>query len=841
MNPFIRFALWTCPATFRARYASQVLLDYEDRGVTSVGEIVRDLLVSGLMLRIEEMFRNLSVASRMLVKSPLFAMTAILAIALAIGANVAVASIFKGTFFAPLPYTDEQHLVLFSASKAPAFSLSYPNASDLIAQNRSFASMAIAGFSGTTMTGNGPSVQLRGSVVGPAYFDVLGVRPLLGRYFGPADAGSNRIVIAQSVWQRSFGSDARAIGKIVHLAGGQLDRGAYVIVGVAPAAFRDPVPTGLSQGEFWAPADPRSNSNRQRGWNQYVGIARLQRGVTPDAARADLMRIASVIGPHDPDNQMNRMSVTPLAWNVISPFYNLLWLLYITVAIVLFIACANVANLHMIRASQREREFTMRSALGASRGDLIRVLASEAALLAVAGGLLGILIGYAVLAEFSAYGTEFFPRWEAVRIDGPIVAYAAGLVALTTAISGILPAFLRGRRMQSSVRVAGRTHRGFVVVEIALAIAIVTAAGLLVKSFNTMTHVELGYDVQNINVVRVDGLALPAYQTDAAVVRFAKNVDERLRAIPGVESAVGVWYGPFGGKASTGLLIPGKKLPGESATELNALTPGYFAALHIPLVRGRDFTRDDDSRKVAIVSTTFARKYFGTLDIVGKRITPTMSASGPISPWTVIGVAADTRDGVSVSAGPMTYFPLAQMPNLDAFVVRTRGPVTGLTRAINGVFAGIDPNLPPPRSRSLADSLADNRAQSAFEMLLFGALACVALILALTGIYSVAAHTVQSRSREFAIRKSIGARSADILRGVLREALIAGTIGALFGIVLVALLAQWLSALLYQTSALDPVALLASVAIVIACALAASTVPALRATRADVAVTLRYE
>lgn len=839
MSPFLRFALWTCPESFRTQYGAQVLLDYAESNVSSIVRICADLIVSGLALRLESVMHDVSFGVRVLAKAPLSTATAILAIALAIGANIAVAGTLHGVLFRPLPFADPNNLIVFNAARwarhdHPGFALSYPDAADIAARNHSFSALALEGFDSGAMTGNGASIQLSGADVSAPYFSLLGVKPLIGRFFGTGDAGSNHVVISERLWKQKFDADSGALGKTLHL-----DGRAYTIIGVAPADFQDPTPSGLEMHSFWLPIDPHLDVNRKRNFYLYAGLARLRPGMTTATAHADLERISGQLSRQYPVfHPIRFVSAVPLPNVITGPVQGLLWLVYGAVMLILLIACANVANLHFVRVAYRANELALRRALGASRARLIAQLSVETALLACAGGIAGLAIAYGALRFLAPYASAFIPRWDAIAFDGTTAAYTVGLVVVTTVLAGVIPALVHEREAGRFGRTTNRVHEWTVILQVALAMVIVIAAGEVFRSLLTIAHVPMGFDSERAYVVKVDGLTLPQYRRYATLLRFSENFAGQMRRIPGVTDAAVADSDPFEGKSHTAVGVSGKRST-DASVELNAVTPGYFSALHIPLMRGRDFAPQDASRQVAIVNAAFARAYFGTIDVIGSGFVP--YDMGSTTPWTIVGVSGDTRNSPLVDVAPTAYIPFAQMASTPSFLLRTSHSVNGLSSMISLTLKGFDKTLPVPRVEPLTQLLQWSMSRSAFVTTLFGALALIAFFLALTGVYAVAAFAAQSNTRNFAIRLAIGARARDILAGVSREALISGLAGAAGGLLLLAIVRHLLATLLFQTSPLDPTTIGICAAFVVTCAVGASVIPAARTISSRIVQALRYE
>jgi putative ABC transport system permease protein len=839
IHPLLRIALLACPAEFRSHYAADLAHDLDRTRAQPLPLVPTCLNVAwtGVRLHAENVWRDLAFALRLVRKNPLFAAMVVLAIAVAVASNTAAAGVLHGVLLRPLPFQQPDRLVFAGLSRTSPYNLSYLDAADVQRAAHSFSMFALEGYSSKTMSGRGPSQELSGRIVSASYFRVLGVRPELGRFFDSRD-GARRIVISDALWRERFGASPAVLGKSI-----TLDALDYTIVGVAPPQLRDPAPTGITPHAYWLPIDPAESSNRQRGWFQYAGIARLRDGVSVARAQADLDRVASVLVRTYPANHVgvSGASVTPMLSRIVGPVQTMLWLLYGCAVVVLLVACANIANLQLVRAAVRERELGIRASLGATRARIIRQLFTETMLLATVGGVAGVALAWAALEAFSSAGSTFLPRWEDVRIDGTVLAYSVALVVAIAIATGVLPGLLQ--RGGGPRRRAAKTLRsGLVAAEVGLACALLVYAFLLARSFFTLTHVPLGFDTQNLYGVTIYGTALPKYRQAAGILELARRAGAGIERIPGVRAQSGVWSLPFEGFPSTGVTIAGTNVTHDS--ELQAIAPQYFRALGAPIVEGRAFAPSDraSSLPVVIVSVKFARAFFGTTHVLGKRVTPgfCINCSTP-PPRTIVGVAADVRDSFVSPYTPMLYLPLTQAPALNAFLVRTSGRNAGLAGAVARVFARVDPQLPRPEVQSFDEVIADNTAQARGSALLFLVLGAIALILSVAGIYAVTAYSVAQRTHEFGIARAVGARSAHVLRDVLARALMQSGAGVLAGIVLAAACAPLIAGLLFQTSPLDGPTFFVVAAVLVAASLLAAGVPAVRAVRVNPAEALRYE
>jgi putative ABC transport system permease protein len=851
MHPFVRFAFWTCPSSFRDSYGAAIVRDAYERNVSPVA-LSLDLLYQGIAIRFESLVRDVTFGIRTLSRSPLYALVTSLTIAIAIAANVAVASVLINVLLRPLPYANSDRLV-FISSGAPNVSnapFSYLDARDVAAQTGSrLQTFGISSPDATaTITGISRPVIVEGNDVDAGYFEVLGARPEVGRPFAASDLGTRNVIISDRIWRTYFDGNPAALGRTL-----QLDGSDHTIVGVMGPRFRDVMPSGLVQRDYWTPIDPRAQVNQFRGTITYNGWGLVRPGVSFAAAQADIDRTMSTLvqryaaehlGGWGPPQLRSALDL------IVAPVRTLFWILYSVVVLLLIIACANVTSLTLARATARTGEFTIREALGASRKRIAAQLYSEMGLVSVFGGIVGIVLGWGSLEIFGGVASRLIPRWEGVGIDAAVVAYAFGMLVFTTVVTGVVPAFSPRRDLVSNLKATGRSggtatskllRSGFVIAEIALALAVVLSAGLVVRSFLTLTHVSVGFKGSNLYVADAPGLPKARYRDLPTALQAMNQISARLQSIPGV-SSVGITSSPpFEVQETTFTNFNNRPL-GEPV-DLNVVSPGYFTTMGIPLLHGRNFNDSDrfTSRQVAIVSAAFARRYLGTLDVLGRSYHPHIG-------WknreirTIVGVAADTRLRFHAAYAPIQYLVTHQVPGIFGFfVVRTNGQGGGLAQNIARVYSSVDPRFPEPRVRSYRQIFADDAGTAQIAAMLFGIFALIALLLALAGVYAVAAYGVEQRTREFGIRRTIGASDGQVFANVLVGALRVSVVGIAIGLVLAALGARLLAAILFQTSPFDLMTFTTAILLVAGSSLIAAFVPALRATRIQPAEALRCE
>jgi putative ABC transport system permease protein len=580
----------------------------------------------------------------------------------------------------------------------------------------------------------------------------------------------------------------------------------------------------------------------------------MKPSVSVQAANADVNRVMSGVARQNPTHfgGYTHSLVQSASGVIVGPVTTMLWLLYAAVFTLLIIACANVTNLSLVRAASREREFVVRSALGASTGRIASQLCTESALIALAAGILGVVLATQELRAFAVFGAAILPRWESVRIDAGVLGYTAGLLILVAIAVGLLPAFFSRRDLCSGLKDAGRSgdnsagrrvRAALIVAEIALALAVATSAGLIVRSYVALTKVDIGFNAANAYIFRVPGLPPTRYADKTARLAAVERILKAVRAIPGVTGVTVSAVVPFRGEFNVGTSIP--SIPSfHDNIDGNAITPGYFKAFQIALLRGRDFNDFDraNSQPVAIVSASFARRFFGSVDgAMRAKITPGLSDSDTIPPRIIVGVVADTRNSLSAPPDEEMYVPQTQFESNSIVFVRTDGRSSGLSAAIARGVSSVDPLFAPPKLTPYSDMIASDAERSAAAAALFALLAIVAVILALAGVYSVTAFSMAQRTHEFGIRKAIGARDRDVILTVLATTLRQSIIGVAIGVALAASAARILSTMLFQTSALDPATFTFVCALLIVCSTAGALLPATKSVTVDPSRALRYE
>jgi putative ABC transport system permease protein len=803
----------------------------------------------------------------MMARSPGFTAVAVLTLALGIGANTAIFSVVNALLWRGLPLEDPDRLVQVSVLnqarnlQTVPFSLSaFETMRD---RNRSFS--GIAAFAGDTfsltgsVTGGDRAEQLAAARVSPNFFDVLGVRPLMGRGFQAAEGepgGRPVAIVSHSLWQRRFASDAAILGKLLTLG-----QDVYTIIGVMPPEFPFPRP-GLS---LWVTRVMKYSVLQPEqirfGAGYLLSLARLKAGVSIAQGEAEMTVLRGQYRkdhPGAPDASVNgQFSLVPLQESLVGDIRPTLMILTGAVAFVLLIACANVASLMLARATGRAKEIAMRAALGASRFQLIRHLLVESGLLAAAGAALGILFanwGVAVLTRADSAGT--LPGFRPIRVDTPVLAFTVVLSLTTGIVFGLMPALMVSRpNLNSILRDGGWGSTGgagrhgtrtlLVAGQMALSIVLLIGAGLLIESFRRLQSVDPGFEPHHALTARV---ALPPakYPDTMRRTQFLRAVVDRLESMPGVTSASAQLSIPLGVGVFSPILADGQPNvpPGQRPLSAwNSITPGFFKTMGIALRRGRDFTWADDSQspRVLIVSESLARRFWPNENPLGKHCTFTRLQAA----FEIVGVAGDTKvRGLDADPGMMMYTPYPQWtwPAM-AFTIRTAGDPRRQANGLRLAVAAVDKDQPVTGLQTLEDAVAATLLERRQTMYLITGFAAVAMLLAVIGLYGVMAYSVAQRTTEIGIRQAIGAQRADILRMVLGQGLrlsLAGiAVGTGAAIGLTRLIASLISKMLFHVSATDPLTYGAIALLFLAVALAATYVPAWRATRVDPLAALR--
>ncbi len=805
----------------------------------------------------DTLLQDVRYAFRRLRRSPGFAAVAILTLALGIGANSAIFSVVNAVLLRSLPYADAERLVLVThvtntGDRAP---VSPANFRDVRAEIRSLEELSFWTYSSSTLTGAGDPVRLEGAGVGAHFFEVLKAAPLLGRTFRPDEnePGRSRVaVLGHGVWRQRFGSDPRIVGRTL-----TLDGEPYEVVGVMPEGFGFP-----SGRELWVPQEYDADfvGDASRGSWFISPIGRLKPGAPHEQVARDVGALAARLKRQYPESNAEvGMTSVSLYEQMVGGVRVSLLVLLGAVGLVMLIACANVANLLLARAAAREGEVAVRVALGAGRGRLIRQLLAESVVLALLGGLAGLVLAVWGTGALVALEPQGIPRLGEVRVDATVAAFTLGVSLLAGVLFGLAPAVQVTRSgLFGSLREGGRgalTGRGsarlrntLVVAEMALAVMLLAGAGLLIRSFVRLQSVDPGFRTEGALSFT---LSLPdaAYRGEPQRAAFYERLQERLAALPGVREAAAVSELPMGGSArfltfaveGADPVQPGR----EPASQILRATPGYFRAMGIPVERGRAIAPQDraGAPRVMVMNREAARRFFPGRDPVGRRILLALGADTATVSWEVVGVVGDVRQfGMNEDAQPAMYFPQAQAPEGSMGVVlRTAVAPLSVAGAVRREVQELDPDLPVNDLQPLEQLTAESVSQPRFYMLLLTIFAGVALALAAIGIFGVISYGVAQRTREIGVRVALGADPASVLRIVVGGAL--GLAGLGVGIGLLGALAgtRVLAGLLFGVTATDPATYAGVAALLLGVAALASWLPARAATRVDPAIALRAE
>lgn len=799
-------------------------------------------------------WQDLRHGARRLAKSPGFTLIAVLTLALGIGATTAIFSVVNAVLLRPLPYSEPDRIVQLwetQPSKNAFRGTVSPHCfSDWRARSRSFSSLAAYRYSSFTLTGGDAPESLVGASVTSEFLAALGQPPALGRDFLPEEdqPGQNRVVIlSHGLWQRRFAADPAIVGRTIELNGET-----QTVIGVMPPGFQFP-----NSAELWAPI-AFDLARIQRGSHFLFTIARLKPGVELSAAQGDLDAIARDLERDYPNNNSGSgIAAVRLHDQLVDDTRTALLVLLGAVAVVLVIACVNVANLMLVRATGRQREIAIRLSLGARRFHLVRQLLGEGLLLAAAGGALGLLLASWGVDLLKSFAPANLPRLSEIGVDLRVLAFAFAAAFLTGMLSALVPAVystspdLNQTLKESAAAGAsgGRARSILVVAEIALTVVLLVSAGLLISTFLNLQRVDPGFRAENLMTMQVS-LPLARYREPQQQVDFFARATERIQAIPGLIAASAVSDLPFSGSRSmSSFEIDGRRQTDDFVADLRTALPSYFRAMGVPIVSGRDFTERDSRQTpaVAIINQAMARRFFPDENPIGRRLrigTPAERAYYGEVPWReVVGVVGDLRHGdLQVPPAPEIYLPQAQHPTTSLMlVVRGSGDSRDLVAAARRAVQEIDRNQAISNARLMEERLARSIQPQRFSMLLLGLFAALALLLSAVGLYGVLSYSVARSTREIGIRISLGATPAHVLRLVIRRGLRLALIGIAAGLIGAFAATQLMKSLVYGVTARDPFTFAASAALLLLVAIAACYLPARRATRVDPMIALRYE
>ena len=797
--------------------------------------------------------QDLRYGARMLVKNAGFTVVAVVVLALGIGANAAIFSVVNAVLLRSLPYEDPDRLMVLRETKLPQFpefSVSPGNFFDWRNQTTTFESLVA--YNNTAYNFVAPNAEperLRAARATAGLFQLLGAKPAHGRLFFDEEekpGKENVVILSNRLWARLFGSDPNIVGQSVTMSAGS-----YTIVGVMPETFQFPD----ANTELWTPLSFPGNQGQNHGSHYLSVIGRLKHDATVEQSRSEMTAIAAQIAEQFPNSNAGWSTmVVPMQEYQVGDIRQALLVLLGSVALVLLIACANVANLLLARATARQKEMALRTALGASRWRIFRQLLTEGILLSIIGGAFGLALAAIGMKSLLAFAPEDLPRLNDVTLDLRVVGFTLLVTMATGIIFGLAPAIQASRpNLNETLKEGGRgttgTHHrvrsSLVITEVALALVLLVSAGLLIRSFVFLNRVDPGFNPTNALAVNV-GLPGRKYSNQEQYASFFTRLLEALSSSPGV-TAVGVTQSvPIQGDYLLGFNIQGRPPdpPGQDkSTNYYAVSPGYFEAMGIPLLRGRLFTEQDNQTapRVALINETMAKQYFPDEDPIGQGINVT---NGPERFREIVGIVGDVKQyGLAQPSPLQTYEPYLQNPfGGVTLVVRTVGDPTALTSIVREQVHHLDKDQPLGTTRTLGQLVAGSVAEERFTMLLLGVFAAVALVLAAVGLYGVVSYSVTQRTHEIGIRMALGAASRDVLQLVVGHGMLLTIIGVAIGLGgALAVTTLLMSKLLFAVTALDPLTFIVIPVLLAAVALGACLVPARRAMRVDPMIVLRHE
>lgn len=802
----------------------------------------------------DSLLKDIRYAMRALLRRPGFTAVAVITLALGIGANTAIFSVVHGVLLKPLPYPQPDRLVaLRQANPAtnptqPDTQISPGNFLEWQRQSTVFSSLAAYRTVSYNLTNDGNPERLLAGRVSSGLFRLLGAQPLLGRDFLDEEDQPGRdkvVIISEGLWQRRFGADTNIIGKTLKLDGDD-----FAVVGVMPSAFRLP---DQRERELWTPIAFKDNEKTLYQARYIDAIARLKPEVGVTQAQSEMTAIGARLAQEYPDaNTGWTIKVTPLLDFVVGDVKTILWVLFAAVAVVLLIACANVTNLLLARATTRQKEMAVRAALGASRRAIVRQLATESLLLALLGALAAWPLATWGVRGLLAAAPADLPRLASVSIDNRALLFTLAITLVTAFIFGLAPA-LQVLKFDSNPALKdqhGRSVRQqrignlLIASEVALALMLLVGGGLLLRTVWQLNRVDPGFNERNALAVTLQ-LPEKKYGGPNDVARFSEQLVQQVSTLPGVEATGIARILPIVHDLPTGFYVEGRPRPKDNdlpQTNYSAVSPGYFEAMGIPLVAGRAFTEHDtqDMPRVAIISQTLAQRFFPNGDAIGKRINVN---TGPESFREIVGIAGDVKqNGLTKETRPHTYEPFAQAPNqFMTLIVRSTTDPESLVPAIRSKVLALDSELPLQRVTTLDRVIANSIRQQRFTSLVLSVFAGVALLLAAAGLYGVISYSVAQRTHELGIRVALGAQVKDVMRLVLRQGMAIVVAGEVIGIIGAFGLTRLLGGLLFGVTPTDAATFIAVTIVLTVVALLACYIPARRATKVDPLVALRYE
>ena len=808
------------------------------------------------------LFKDLRYAIRRLLRQPSFTLVTVITLALGIGANTAIFSVVYSVLLKPLPfYRPDRIVVLWGEDRAQGDSRNQVSHTDIVdyrKQQTAFESITTFNSWTPLLSGTGEPVRINAAQVGDDFFNVMGTQPFLGRAFLPEEQQDGKdqvVVLSYELWQRQLNSDPNAVGKSI-----LLNLRPYTIVGVMPAKFPSLPATLLDKPALlYRPVAEEANE-KLRSARHLRAIGRLKDGVTLAQAQSELTVIAQRLETRHPESNTNQgVHLVGLQQDNVRDLKKTLWVLFGAVAFVLLIACANVANLLLARATSRASEMSIRTALGASRWQLLRQVLTESALLAIIGSLVGLLLAIWGIDLLKAFGSEMIPQLQTVALSWPVLGFTFGLSVLTLLLFGLAPAWQSSKpdltdalkavgRGSSAGATRTRLRSALVVSEIACALVLLMCAGLLIRTVWQLQNVDPGFDYAHS--LKMD-LGLPSlrYSTDQKRIAFYRDLTTQVQSLPGVVTAGVVTPMPATSDFdNTGIFIEHQLVPPGQAPTVDRyiMTPGYLQALGIRLERGREITEQDaeNAPLVLLVSESFATRFWPDEDPIGKRIRLPWNPGREDEPWrTVVGVVKDVKQyGLDKPASSAIYLPHAQYPvSFMTLVVRTTGDPAAMPGTVRQAVRKLDPDQVPTEIATMSDVMANSIQTQRFSMFVLGAFATLALALAAVGIYGVMSYVVAQRTHEMGIRIALGARAGNILSLVLKNALRMTIAGIFLGAVGAFALTRLMKSLLFGVMPTDVPTFVVVCLSLLVVALVACYLPARRATKVDPLVALRNQ
>ncbi len=815
-------------------------------------------------------FQDIRFGLRTLRKAPGFTIIAVFTLALGIGANTAIFSIVNAVLLKPLPFPEPDRLLFmtsaFSNQKdvSRPFAISYPDFLDWRATAKSFSGMAAYHGDSFTLTGLPQPLHVFGVTATGGFFTTVGQQPFLGRDFTREEEkpGTRVVVLSHQLWESAFHGDRGIIGRAI-----AMDKQSYTVIGVMPAGYVFPMEGDAPQ--LWRSSatdaettDPKDTPmTGERGAHFLQGVARLKPGVALESARDELNLITRNLAAQYPDSNKKFPSatVTTELEHLVGNNRTQLMILLVSVAVVLFIACLNVANLLLVRASKRNREIAVRAALGARRIRVVRQMLTESLVLGLAGALLGIPLAFWAVRMFISLNAAHMRRIESAGLDGTVLAFTAGIALLTSILFGLVPAlrasspnlteFMKEGRGTTSSASHQRLRGVLVVAETTLGLALLVVAGLLLRSFHRILSVDPGMNSHDVLTLTFD---LPDKKyNEQQQIEFYTQLQHRLENLPGVSSVGAVTPLPLSGSgAIITFTIEGRPVPkaDEPSADIKVTTPDYFHTLNIPLLSGRDFTERDDGKApgVVIVNQAFAEKFFPNENVLGKHITPGASNHGKPQPREIIGVVGNVKSRrLDVEDRPEYYIPDTQL-NFGSMTVCLRTSVEphSIASAVRSVVSSMDPDLPIYDIKTMDEYLAATLVTPRFQAMLLEAFAGLALLLTAIGLYGVVSYAVAQRTHEIGVRITLGASRGKVIAMVLKSGFQLTAIGIAAGVVLALIAGRFLSSLssvLFGIKPTDGFTFGVVVAVMLLVSLLACYIPAWRASKVDPMIALRYE